>query len=131
MIKEALATAPRERISAAVRAAAATGRPALVGFLTAGFPSRRGFKENLAAVAAECDVVEIGVPFTDPMADGTARRADPPVPRSAASRIMSRTMNAIRGSITDCGTDGLRCSTVRPLASSMRVIRSPGFRPAR
>lgn len=71
MIKEAPATALRDSISAAIRAAAAGGRPALVGFLTAGFPTRRGFKENLAAVAGECDVVEIGVPFTDPMADGT------------------------------------------------------------
>jgi tryptophan synthase alpha chain len=43
----------------------------LVGFLTAGFPTLQGFKANLAAVAGVCDVVEIGVPFTDPMADGT------------------------------------------------------------
>jgi tryptophan synthase alpha chain len=63
--------APRDTISAAIYAAAARGRPALVGFLTAGFPTRRGFKDNLAAVAEVCDVVEIGVPFTDPMADGT------------------------------------------------------------
>ncbi len=71
MMKETPALAPRDSISAAIQAVAAQGRPALVGFLTAGFPTRRGFKENLAAVAAECDVVEIGVPFTDPMADGT------------------------------------------------------------
>ncbi len=71
MMQEAPALAPRDAICAAIRAASAKGRPALVGFLTAGFPTRRGFKENLAAVAAECDVVEIGVPFTDPMADGT------------------------------------------------------------
>lgn len=65
-----------ERISAAINAAAATGRPALVGYLTAGFPSRREFKQNLAAVAGGCDVVEIGVPFSDPMADGaTVQRA--------------------------------------------------------
>jgi tryptophan synthase alpha chain len=63
--------APRDAISAAIRASVAKGRPALVGFLTAGFPTRRQFKANLAAVAAACDVVEIGVPFSDPMADGT------------------------------------------------------------
>jgi tryptophan synthase alpha chain len=68
--------APRDTISAAIRAAVAQGRPALVGFLTAGFPSRRRFKDNLAAVASVCDVVEIGVPFSDPMADGaTVQRA--------------------------------------------------------
>jgi tryptophan synthase alpha chain len=63
--------APSERIGAAIQAAVAKGRPALVGYLTAGFPSRRQFRDNLATVAAGCDVVEIGVPFSDPMADGT------------------------------------------------------------
>src|SRR5216684_8723770 len=62
---------PRDTVAAAIQAAALQGRPALVGFLTAGFPTRLGFKDNLAAVASVCDVVEIGVPFTDPMADGT------------------------------------------------------------
>jgi tryptophan synthase alpha chain len=61
---------PREAISAAIRAAAAKGEPALVAFLTAGYPSREKFREHLQAVAAGADVVEIGVPFTDPMADG-------------------------------------------------------------
>jgi tryptophan synthase alpha chain len=52
------------------------GRPALVGFLTAGCPSRESFRRNLAEVASACDVVEIGVPFSDPMADGsTIQRA--------------------------------------------------------
>jgi tryptophan synthase alpha chain len=63
--------AARDSVAAAIQAAAAKGRPALVGFLTAGFPTRHGFKDNLAAVAGVCDVVEIGVPFSDPMADGT------------------------------------------------------------
>jgi tryptophan synthase alpha chain len=60
----------RDAISGAIRAAAAKGEPALVGFLTAGYPSREKFREHLRAVAAGADVVEIGVPFTDPMADG-------------------------------------------------------------
>jgi tryptophan synthase alpha chain len=61
---------PRERIVSALRAAAKQGQPALVAFLTAGFPSREKFREHLVAVAGEADVVEIGVPFSDPMADG-------------------------------------------------------------
>jgi tryptophan synthase alpha chain len=64
------ALAPRERIVSALRAAAKHGQPALVAFLTAGFPSREKFREHLTAVASEADVVEIGVPFSDPMADG-------------------------------------------------------------
>ncbi len=61
---------PSESIAAAIRTASARGEPALVAFLTAGFPSREKFREHLQAVAAGSDVVEIGVPFTDPMADG-------------------------------------------------------------
>lgn len=67
---------PSDTISAAITAATSQGRTALVGFLTAGFPTRRQFRESLAAVASACDVVEIGVPFSDPMADGsTIQRA--------------------------------------------------------
>jgi tryptophan synthase alpha chain len=67
---------PRERITAALRAAAATGEPALVSFLTAGFPHRATFREQLRALALASDVIEVGVPFTDPMADGvTIQRA--------------------------------------------------------
>jgi tryptophan synthase alpha chain len=61
---------PRERISAAIRHPRTAGEPAIVAFLTAGYPSAKQFREHLAAVAAGSDVVEIGVPFTDPMADG-------------------------------------------------------------
>ena len=60
----------RDAISNAIRAAAAKGDPALVAFLTAGYPSKEKFRQHLQAVAAGADVVEIGVPFTDPMADG-------------------------------------------------------------
>ena len=67
---------PRERISHSIRAAAAGGEPALIAYLTAGFPAREKFREHLRAIAAVADVVEVGVPFTDPMADGvTIQRA--------------------------------------------------------
>ncbi len=62
--------APGASIAAAIRATAARGSPALVAYLTAGFPTRAGFAAQLQAVAAGADVIEIGVPFTDPMADG-------------------------------------------------------------
>jgi tryptophan synthase alpha chain len=61
---------PRDRISAAIRSASSGGDPALVGFLTAGYPRKESFRDSLRSVAAGADVVEIGVPFTDPMADG-------------------------------------------------------------
>jgi tryptophan synthase alpha chain len=60
---------PGERLTAAIRSTREK-RVALVAFMTAGFPTRERFRKDLATVAAHADVVEIGVPFTDPMADG-------------------------------------------------------------
>jgi tryptophan synthase alpha chain len=59
---------PRDRVSESLRSA--PKKPALVAFLTAGYPTREGFVEALRAVARAAEVVEIGVPFSDPMADG-------------------------------------------------------------
>jgi tryptophan synthase alpha chain len=67
---------PHLSLSAAVRGAARHGEPALVAYLTAGFPQRERFREQVRALARAADVIEIGVPFTDPMADGvTIQRA--------------------------------------------------------
>ncbi|CAN5236560.1 tryptophan synthase subunit alpha [soil metagenome] len=57
-------------------AAFAKGRPALVAFLTAGDPSPAATPAILdALVAGGADVIELGMPFTDPMADGPAIQA--------------------------------------------------------
>jgi tryptophan synthase alpha chain len=61
---------PHERISKAIAAANDGGRTALVPFITAGYPDPAAFIATLRSVAAEGDVVELGVPFSDPMADG-------------------------------------------------------------
>src|SRR2546421_5314417 len=68
---------PRERIAHAIKSAAASGEPALLAYLTAGYPQREKFREQVRALAAAADVVEVGVPFTDPMADGvTIQRSE-------------------------------------------------------
>jgi tryptophan synthase alpha chain len=59
---------PSEKISAAITQA--QGGTAIVAFITAGYPQREKFREHLIQIGNEADVVEIGVPFTDPMADG-------------------------------------------------------------
>jgi len=59
-----------ERVTAAIRAANAAGRTGLVPFVTAGYPEPKDFISTLKAVAAVGDVVEVGIPFSDPMADG-------------------------------------------------------------
>lgn len=65
-----------ERITAAIEQAGQEGRTALVAYITAGYPDMASFARDLARVASAADVVEVGVPFTDPMADGlTIQRA--------------------------------------------------------
>lgn len=44
--------------------------PAICGYLTAGYPTPDRFADVLADIAAVADLIEIGIPFTDPMADG-------------------------------------------------------------
>ena len=51
--------------------AAADGRAALVGYLPAGFPSVAGGIDAMAAMAdAGVDLVEVGLPYSDPLMDG-------------------------------------------------------------
>jgi len=61
---------PHERIAAAITAANDDGRAGLVPFITAGYPDPATFCSSLQAIAVVGDVVELGVPFSDPMADG-------------------------------------------------------------
>lgn len=61
------------RIESALRRAAAERRAALVPFLVAGDPDPEETPALVAALAeAGADVVELGVPFSDPVADGPA-----------------------------------------------------------
>jgi tryptophan synthase alpha chain len=61
---------PHERVTAAIVTANDDGRTALVPFVTAGYPELSSFAKTLREVAGVADVIEIGVPFSDPMADG-------------------------------------------------------------
>jgi tryptophan synthase alpha chain len=56
--------------------ARAEGRAALVGYLPAGFPDVDGGIEAIKAMAAAgCDVIEIGLPYSDPVMDGPTIQA--------------------------------------------------------
>ena len=93
----------RERF-AALRVA--NGRKALVPFITAGDPSLEATVPVMhALVAAGADVIELGVPFSDPMADG------PVIQRSS-----ERALRARRG-------PGATCS--RRCASSASAMPTP------
>ena len=64
------------RLTAIAARLKAEGRKPLVPFLTAGYPDEATFKGVLAAAAAAgCPIVEIGIPFSDPVADGPVIQA--------------------------------------------------------
>jgi tryptophan synthase alpha chain len=60
----------------------AQGRKLLVPYLVAGIPDRNTFGAALEAVARHADVVEVGLPYSDPLMDG-------PVIAAAAERAIS------------------------------------------
>ena len=77
-------------------------KPGLVVYLTAGDPSLRATREiALAAIDAGADVIELGVPFSDPLADG-------PVIQRASERAVGR---------------GVRLVDVLALAKELRAAR--------
>ena len=65
-----------DRLSRRFAACAHAGRAALVTFVTAGDPDLDSSARVLRAlVAGGADIVELGMPFTDPMADGATIQA--------------------------------------------------------
>jgi tryptophan synthase alpha chain len=58
-------------VTTAFGKAAAAGRAALVGYLPAGFPDKEtAVKAALAMAEAGADVIEVGLPYSDPLMDG-------------------------------------------------------------
>ncbi|MGZ4469747.1 MAG: tryptophan synthase subunit alpha, partial [Nocardioidaceae bacterium] len=56
--------------------ARADGRAALVGYLPAGFPDLPGSVEAMRTmVESGCDVIEVGLPYSDPVMDGPTIQA--------------------------------------------------------
>jgi tryptophan synthase alpha chain len=77
-------------------------RPGLVVYLTAGDPSVDATRAiAIAAIDAGADVIELGVPFSDPLADG-------PIIQRASERALSR---------------GTRLADVLRIASDIRTAR--------
>ena len=59
-----------DQASAVTKAIESADGQAICAYLTAGYPSPEAYGEILTSVAEAADVVEVGIPFTDPMADG-------------------------------------------------------------
>jgi tryptophan synthase alpha chain len=70
-------TAGARRIAAALDTARDAGRAALIPYVVAGYPeAETSYRAALAAADAGADLLEIGLPYSDPLADGaTLQRA--------------------------------------------------------
>jgi tryptophan synthase alpha chain len=78
------------RLEAAWTALKSRRRTALIPYLTAGYPSRDASADALSAADDVADIIEVGVPFSDPLADG------PTIQRSS--------FEALRNGMTLSGT---------------------------
>ncbi len=84
------------RIAEKFQALKAAGRPALVTFITAGDPDLATSLEIMKALPeAGADVIELGMPFSDPMADGPAIQAASQR-ALAAGQTMAKTLQMVR-----------------------------------
>jgi tryptophan synthase alpha chain len=75
------------------------GRAALVGYLPVGFPDVPGSVEAMVAmVESGVDIVEVGVPYSDPLMDGPviAYAADQALKRGARVRDLFKATRAVR-----------------------------------
>lgn len=77
MSPAAISSAGAARIQAAFASANAAGRVALVPYVVAGYPDAdTSFEAALACIDNGADLLEIGLPYSDPLADGaTLQRA--------------------------------------------------------
>ena len=85
-------------------------KPALVAYVTCGDPDLATTREIvLAAIEAGADVIELGVPFSDPVADG-------PVIQRASERALKHGTSLATGADAGGGDAG-----------SMRSLRGSSF----
>src|SRR3981081_3222698 len=85
------------RIDQKFAALKAEGRAALVTFITAGDPGPETSLAILQALpAAGADVIELGMPFTDPMADGPAIQLSSQRALKAG-QTLKQTLDLVRG----------------------------------
>ncbi|AFZ69143.1 tryptophan synthase subunit alpha [Deinococcus peraridilitoris] len=92
----------QNRIQSAFDAAQAEGRAAFIGYLPADYPDQAAFQREARTLLAHADLLEIGLPYSDPLGDGpTIQQASEVALRGGAT--IARTFEAARSlrSVTD------------------------------
>ncbi len=95
---------PFDRIATAFATGREAGRPLVVPFITAGYPTATAAVPIVTALAAAgADMIEIGMPFSDPLADGpTIQRSSEIALRNGMT--VRKTLESV-GEIRAAGTD--------------------------
>lgn len=105
------ASAGTGRIAAAFQAAKAEGRAALMPYMMAGYPDRDSSLSVAEAYAESADLVELGVPFSDPLADG------PTIHAAATAALAGGT--TLETALEICGAIAERVPVVLMVYSNM------------
>jgi tryptophan synthase alpha chain len=95
---------PASRLSAAFT----KGHPALVAYVMGGYPDRAGSLAALRVLAeAGVDVIELGIPYSDPLADGPVIRDAADAARAAAGGAfgLAETIELAREFLAEAGAE--------------------------
>jgi len=112
-------TTGAERIAGAFEGARERGRAALMPYMMAGFPDLdTSFAVADAYADSGADLVELGVPFSDPLADG-------PVIHAAATRALAAG-TTLEAALEVCERIAGRVPVVAMAYANMALARGPG-----
>ncbi|HIW91083.1 MAG TPA: tryptophan synthase subunit alpha [Candidatus Corynebacterium avicola] len=93
--------------------AKAEGRAALVGYLPAGYPTLDDSVELATTLARRADLIEVGIPFTDPMMDGPTIQDAATTALEAGFRVRD-TFTVIKA-VTEAGGNAVIMSYWNPI----------------
>lgn len=104
-----------QQVTAAFSQAESEDRAALVCYLTPGYPDRDTFMRDARAVLEHADILEVGIPFSDPLGDG-------PVIQAASQKVLEtgQTVSDVFGMIgelTKLGKPVLAMTYYNPVIS--------------
>ena len=88
-------------------------RAAFIGYLPSGYPTKHDSDELMACLASYADVIEVGIPFSDPMMDGPVIQEAGMAALKAGFRVKD-SLSSVRR-ITDAGGRSVVMSYWNPI----------------